>query len=231
MYALNIYSNTGLPRTDIPEGEIAKLSKEQQAAFFAVMTSFSDTTEAEAAFIEREKAKRRAMSDLKKKMEAHEKITPARTFYDEWKRSVAKMPEPAPDPEIAKKLAASLKSIEKAHAHLEQCERDEVTAKQVRKEKRQAFATALMIWSRLDGSPKSTADLVRARSETERRIAMDNVAAGFPPDYAVAQASTVGDSHLDRVRSGAGKGGSVNRGWNMNRMRGATLAPKVPSEG
>jgi hypothetical protein len=133
MHALNIYAADATIRKDIPEAEIAKLSKEQSDAFFAVMSSYSDTTEADAALIECEKATRRAISDLKRKMELHEKIVPARAFYDEWKRTVANLPEPEIDPEITKKLAASMKSLDKANALIPECQRDEELAKQVRK--------------------------------------------------------------------------------------------------
>jgi hypothetical protein len=230
MYNLNIYAADATIRTDIPDTEIAKLSKNQQTAYFDVMSSLSDTTEADAAVIAKEKARRAAISNLKRLMDGHEKIAPARTFYDEWKRTVAKIPEPEPDPDTVKKVAASLKTIEKANEHYEQCTLDEVAAKQVRAEKRQAFATAIIAWSRLDGLPKTVGDLIKARSETERKIAMDNIANGLPPDYAVAQASTVGGSHLDRFKAGQGKGGSVNVGYNPNRMRGAQLRMKPPSE-
>jgi hypothetical protein len=231
MYALNIYAADATIRKDIPEAEIAKLSKEQSDAFFAVMTSYSDTTEADAALIECEKATRRAITDLKRKMDLHEKIVPARTFYDEWKRTIAKLPEPEPDPEITKKLAASIKSVEKTNGLIETCQRNEELGRQARIAKRQAFANALKIWSGLDGTPRTTADLIRARVETERKIAMENIAAGLPADYAVARTSTVGNSHLDRVRAGAAKGGSADRGYNMNRMRGAQLQQPKAQEG
>jgi hypothetical protein len=232
MYNLNIYGPTGLPRADIDENEIAKLSQEQQTAYFNVISSFTETTEADAAFVECEKAKRRAITDLKKKMDAHENSAPKRSFYDEWKKVVAKIPEPAPDPEVAKKVAASLRAVEKANDHLEACELAEKAARTVRNEKRQVFALAVMAWSRVDGCPKSTADLIRARSETERKIALENIANGLPPDFAVAQASTVGDSHIDRFKAGQGKGHSANFGYNRNAMRGAIVGqPKVPSEG
>src|SRR5258707_619113 len=135
MYVLNIYRNTGLPRTDIPDDIIAKLSPEQYVAFFAVMSSFTDTTEMDAAFITAEKKKRAAITNLKKLMDAHEKITPPRSFYDEWKRTVAKIPDPEPDPEIAKKVAASLKTIDKANTHMDQCDLDLRDARKVRDEK------------------------------------------------------------------------------------------------
>jgi hypothetical protein len=228
MYHLNIFGKMGLPRLDIPESEIAKLSKEQSAAFFSVISTYSDTNEADNSAIASEKAKRAAISDLKRRMVAHETIIPPRTFYDEWKRTVAKMPEPEISADTKKKLAASLKGIERAHAYLAECESAEVVAKQVRKEKRQAFAVALMAWARVDGSPKTTADLVRARAKTEAAQQLANIAAGLDPNHAAHLQATVGDSHLDRFKAGQGGGHSVNQGYGRNKMRGATV--KVPSE-
>jgi len=230
MFHLNIFNSVGLPRTDIPDAEIAKLDKAGQLpAFMGIMKAYPDTLDSDAAYVVAEKAKRKAISDLKRLMYAHEKITPPRTFYDEWKKTVAKIPEPAPDPEVTKKVAASLKTIEKANAHLEQCELDLREARKVREEKRKAFALALMAWSRVDGKPKSVGDLIKARSATERKIAMENIAAGLPPDHAVA----VGPSHLDRFRAGQGKvaGHSANFGYHRNALRGANVfPPKVRSE-
>ena len=233
MFHLNIFNNVGLPRTDIPDTAIAKLDKAAQLpAFMQVMTAYPDTLDADAAFIVAEKAKRAAISNLKRLMDAHEKIAPKRTFYDEWKKTVAKIPEPAPDPEIAKRVAASLKTIDKANAALEQSELDLREARKAREDKRKAFALAIMAWSRVDGKPHSVGDLIKARSATERKIAMDNIAAGLPPDHAVAEASTIGNSHWDRFRAGQGKvaGHSANLGYHRNALRGANISPKLPSD-
>lgn len=140
----------------------------------------------------------------------------------------AHLPEPEPDPAIAKKIAASIKAMEAAHDHLAKCEIAETEAMNVRKDKRQAFANALKEWSAVDGRPKSVGDLVKARAATEAAQTLENIKNGLPPDYAVAQASTVGDSHLDRFRANSGGKGqvhanSVNHGYNRNAMRGAKL--------
>ena len=93
-----------------------------------------------------------------------------------------------------------------------------------------AFTDLLREWSKNDGRPKTTADLVKERAATETNIKLENLKNGLPADYVEHAASTVGDSHLDRFKSGQGKGGSANFGYNRNAMRGAVLQPKVPSE-
>jgi hypothetical protein len=229
MYALNIFDTKGLPSMEIPDSEIAKLDAEQKAAFFQLMASYSETVEADAETIECEKAQRRAVTDLKRKMEAHEKLMPKHTFFDEWKRTIAKQPPAKPDPDLTKKLKASMANVDKAHEHLAGCERAIVVSKQVRQTKRKTFGLALIAWSKVDGTPKSTADLVKARAKTEQTQQLANIAAGLPPEYAEARQSTVGDSHLDRFKSGGGRGHSANFGYHRNKLRGAQL--RVPSEG
>jgi hypothetical protein len=228
MYALNIFGVDALPRTDIPETEIAKLSPEQSAAFFALMTSYAATVEADIATREREKAKGRAETALKKQMAAYEAMAPKRTFFDEWKKTVAGIVEPPIDPDLKKKMKASMIRVDEAHAHLAECEKDINVSKKDRQAKRKVFTNALVEWSKLDGTPKNVGDLVRARHKTESEQQLANIAAGMPADYAAAQQSTVGPSHLDRFKSGQGKGHSVNQGYLQNKMRGATV--KVPSE-
>jgi hypothetical protein len=227
MYALNIYGPTGLPRTDIPDSEIAKLSGEQKSVFFAVMSSWSDATEAEAANNAAQSATRRAATALDKSRKKYEDAQPKRTFHDEWRETVARLPAKPVSDAAKKAIAAALVEVEKAEKHLAECHRTGYAAKQDEKDKRAAFAKNVIAWSAMDGIPKNVGDLIKARSATERKIAMDNIAKGLP-DYAVQAASTVGDSHLDRFKAGQAKGGSANYGYHLNRMRGATV--KVPSE-
>jgi hypothetical protein len=181
MFTESIFDAQGIPRRDVSDKEIALMSKHQQSAFFAVAETFIKSEDGERDFIEAQKTTRRAHTVLKKLMEDHEKIVPARTFYEEWKRTVAHIPEPEPDPAIAKKVAASLKAMEAAHAHLAQCETAETKAMHARKEKRQAFVFALKEWSAVDGRPKSVGDLIKARAIVEAGEKLARVAEGLSP--------------------------------------------------
>lgn len=228
MYALNIYDARGLPRVDIPDAEIAKLSEKQKPVFFAVIASYSDATEAEAANNAAQSATRKAVTALDRSRKQYEGAQPKRTFHDEWRETVAKLPAKPVSDATKKAIATALAEVEKAEKHLAECHRAGHAAKQNEKDKRAAFANAVIAWSHVDGCAHNTADLVRARSAAESKIALENIARGLPPDYAVEQASTVGNSHLDRFKAGQGKGGSANFGYHRNAMRGAVV--KVPSE-
>jgi hypothetical protein len=223
MAAINIFDKQAGVRKDISDSEIVKLTPEQQAAYVALVAALMDTEEADAALIASEKATRAAVTALKKKMEEYEALVPKRTFFDEWKRTVAKMPEPEPDPEATKKIKAKLKEVEKANAALEQCRAAEFPVRKLRAEKRQAFADALKHWSAVDGTPKTVGDLVKenAKREGERKLA----ALRGELDEDTRPASTVGPSHLDRVKAGGGRGHSANYGYNRNSLRSAQLRP------
>jgi hypothetical protein len=228
MFTDSIFDTHGLPRRDVSESEIALMSKPQQNAFFVLAETYVASEDGERDFIDAQKTKRRTASALKKLMDDHEKIIPARTFYDEWKKVVAHLPEPEPDPAIADRIAASLKAVEAAYKCLAQCEIAETKAMQVRKEKRQAFVKALKEWSAVDGRPKSVGDLLKARAEIEAQQKLANIAAGLPPDYVEQRQSTVGPSHLDHFKANTGgkdqvHANSANHGYHRNSMRGAAV--------
>ncbi|SDI55249.1 MULTISPECIES: hypothetical protein [Bradyrhizobium] len=220
----SIFDAQGLPRRDLDEKSIAKLSKPQQKALFAVQSTYLASDEAEVEFIATEKATRSAAQDLKKRMAEYEAVVPRRTFYDEWKVTVAKQPERTISSEKQAQIEAALQAVDHANVALEQRRAAEFPAKQRRKEARQAFANALRDWSLVDGRPKSVSDLVKenAKRESDRKLAL--IAAGLPPDHDAVQ-SSVGDSHLDRVKASGGRGHSANFGYNRNSMRGATVKP------
>jgi hypothetical protein len=229
-YRLNVFDQYGGIRNDLDENEIAKCNLVQKDALMALLTAWADTQAEDTACLEVDKAARKAETALDKARKAYEVAQPVRTFHDEWKRTVAKIPEPEPepDPEVTKKIAAALKNVEKAEKHLAACHAAECPAKQLRKQKRAAFTEKLFIWATMDGAPKSVGNLIKERSKREAEIKMANIAKGLPHDYAVAQASTVGDSHLDRFKAGQGKGHSADQGYGRNAMRGATI--KLPTQ-
>jgi hypothetical protein len=229
-YPLNIFDQYGNVSNNLSEAEIAKCSPAQQAVLFPLLAAWSDTQEEDKRCNEVEANKRKAQTALDRAQKVLQAVTPVRTFHQEWLVTVAKQPEPEPDPAVVKKVKAAQKVVDAAEGYLAECISAVLPAQAVRDQKRRVFTDLLREWSKNDGRPKTTADLVKERSATERKIAMDNIAAGLPPDHAVAQASSVGDSHLDRFKAGSGKGGSANFGYNQNRMRGAQLPQKLPSQ-
>ena len=229
-YALNIYDEYAKISRNLDPSEIAKCSKSQQKILFALLASLDVAEKAEGLHYEDVKTTRRAVTALDRSRKAYEKAMPVRTFHDEWRETVAKMPPKVVTKETKKLIADALVEVDKAEAALAECQRAEIASNATEKDKRGTFAKALIAWSAVDGIAKNVGDLVKARGETDRRIAMENIAAGLPADYSVAQASTVGPSQLDRTKAASGRGHSANYGHNRNEMRGATLKPKLPSE-
>ena len=229
-FPLNIFDAYGHVSNSLSESEIAKCSPAQQAILFPLLAAWSDTQEEDKRCQDVEANRRKAQTALDRAEKVLQDVTPQWSAHDEWKRTVARLPQAEPDPAVVKKVKAATKVRDAAGEYLGQCIAEVLPAQAVRDQKRRAFADLLRAWSKNDGRPKTTADLVKERSAVERKIAMDNIAAGLPADYAVAQTSTVGDSHLDRMRSGMGKGGSANFGHNPNRLRGAQLPQKLLSE-
>lgn len=228
-YPLNIFDQFGNVSNNLSEAEIAKCSPAQQAVLFPLLTAWSETQEEDKRCNEVEANRRKAQTALDRTEKVLADVTPKWTAHQEWQKTVARMQMPEPDPAVIKKVKAAQKVRDAAEEYLGQITAEVLPARAMRDQKRRAFTDLLREWSKNDGRPKTTADLVKERSATERKIAMDNIANGLPADYSVAQTSSVGDSHLDRFKAGSGKGGSANYGYNQNRLRGAQL-PKVPSE-
>jgi hypothetical protein len=230
LYPMNIYDATGKVKRDLDPKEIGKCSKAQQVVLFEVLKSLPIVEKSEADAYEAVKATRRATTALDRSRKAYEDAMPKVTFHDTWLTDVAKQP-PKPVSDATKKaIADALVGVEKAEKHLGECQRTEHTTRQDERARRAEFAKHSIAFSAIDGIPKSVGDLIKQRGAVERGIALKNIADGYPSDYSVAQASTVGPSHLDQFKSGQGKGHSANRGYGRNSMRGATLAPKAPSE-
>lgn len=113
---------------------------------------------------------------------AYSKIIPAPTFYDCWRRDVAKLPVAPTPPALLKKAAEAAKVAEEAQVVLEQRRRDENAAKRQREDKRNAFTAALAGWSKVDERPRSTADLVRLNSAAEIKRKMAIINGEIEPD-------------------------------------------------
>jgi hypothetical protein len=224
---MNVYDNLGKVRRDLDPSEISKCTDRQKTILFGMLASLEIAEKSESVHYEAVKATRRATTAIDKSRKAYETALPKRTFHDEWRETVAKLPATPITDEKKAAIAAALIEVEKAETHLAACQSAEITAKRDEKDKRAAFAKSAIAWSAIDGIPKNVGDLVKARGATERKIALANIAAGRPHDYGVGgqAVSTVGPSHLDRFKAAQAKGGSANFGYNRNAMRGAVVKP------
>jgi hypothetical protein len=227
-YPLNIFDAYGHVSNSLSEAEIARCSPEQQAILFPLLAAWSDTQEEDIRCNEVEANRRKAVTALDRAEKVLLSVTPLHTFHDEWLRTVSKQPVPEPDPAVTKKIKSAQKVRDAAQEFLAECIAAVLPAQALRDQRRRDFTTLLRTWAANDGRPKNVGDLVHDRIATETAQKLANIAAGMDPNYAAHSASTVGPSHLDRMRSGMGKGGSADYGHNPNKMRGAQL--KVQSE-
>jgi hypothetical protein len=225
-YPLCIFDAYGRVSNTLSETEIAKCSPEQQAILFPLLAAWSDTQDEDVRCLEVEANRRKAQTALDRAERVLISVTPVWGAHDEWLRTVKRMPMPAPDPAVTKKVNAAQKLKDAAEEYLGQCISEVRPAQAVRDAKRRAFATLLKTWA--GSQPKTVGDLVKERIATETAQKMANIAAGLDPNYVEHAASTVGPSHLDHLRAGMGRGGSADYGHNLNKMRGAQL--KVQSE-
>lgn len=230
-FALNIFDQFGGVSNNLSETEIAKCSPEQQAILFPLLTAWTDTQEEDLRCLAVEANKRKAMTALDKAEKILIEVTPKWTAHDEWKRTVARLPQDPPDAAVVKKIKAATAVRDAAEEYLGECVAEVLPAQALRNGKRKLFADLLKKWIANDGSrPRSAADLIKARIRTETAQKMENLKNGFPADYVEHAASTVGPCYLDQMRAGMGKGSSADYGHNANRMRGAQLPMKTPSE-
>jgi hypothetical protein len=226
LYAMHVYDNLGKVRRDLEPSEIAKCTKQQRKILFEMLAALETAEQSEHVAYEARKTTGRATTAVGREQRAYEKVMPKKNFMDIWRTDVAGLaPIPISD-EQKKATADALIEVEKAEAFLAACQRAEIAAKTDEKNKRAAFARAAIAWSHVDGCPHDVADLIRARAATERKIAMDNIAAGLPHDYAVAQASTVGPSRYDHMRKNMPRVHPSNPGHHI--IRGSQV--KLPSE-
>jgi hypothetical protein len=235
----NVFDNYGAVRTDLTEAELAQCTQEELGVLFPLFEAHINAKAAEDACAEGEANWRKATTALDRARKAYDDAQPRLTFHDVWKRDVARLPVAPPDPAVIKMVAAALKVVEAAEQYLAECETALAPARNSRHQAIAVYSQRVKEWAKLDNRPKNVGDLIKERSRVETAQKLKNIAEGLPADYVADSVSTVGPSALDRIRSGAGKGGSVNVGHNMNRMRGANvndiaraqvLAARVPSE-
>ena len=87
----NCWDSIGRIRRDITEDELAALEPDQRAAFLTLCQAMIGEDEASASF---ETAERQFHASVKTRDAAHEallRITPKPTFYDVWKKDIAKI--------------------------------------------------------------------------------------------------------------------------------------------
>lgn len=228
-YPLSIFDQFGNVSNSLEEEEIAKCTPEQTAVLFPLLAAWADTQEEDRRCLDVEANRRKAQTALDRAEKVLQSVTPVRTFHQEWLVTVAGQPEPEVDAAVVKKVKAATKVRDAAQEYLAQCISEVLPAQKVRDEKRRAFTDLLRAWSRVDGRAHNVGDLVKQRAATETRQKLENLKNGMPVDYVEHAASSVGPSHLDRFRSGQGKGGSANYGYNRNALRGAVIPLKLPS--
>jgi hypothetical protein len=231
----SIFTSMGTVRTDLDKKDIAALSKVQRDILMVVLDTSVKSAEAEATASATEKAWRVAMREHDDRMKDHARIVPKWTAHDEWRRTVARLPTPPTPPELQAKIDAAVQAVEDAHALIGQRNAENITAKKARDEARKNFGNAVREWSKVDERPRTVGDLVKERAKAEQKAALQNIADGYGPEGAVSAAHNPGPNHIDHFMSGSGgrdqvHAHSVNRGYNRNKMRGAQLAPKLPSE-
>lgn len=227
-YPFNIFDQFGGVSNNLSEAEIAKCSPDQQAVLFPLLEAWADTQAEDQRCNEVEANRRKAQTTLDRAEKVLQFVTPVWTAHMEWERTIKKMPTPEPDPAVVKKVKAAQKARDGAEEYLAACIAEIRPAQALRDQKRKAFTERLREWTAIDGRAKDVGDLVRERVKTETKQKLANIANGLPPDYAMEAQSSVGPSHLDRVKAsgGAGHRGNINVGHNRNAMRGAQL----PSE-
>jgi len=237
MSTLNVFDAYGFIRSDLTDAELSSVIPSERKVLFSLLEAHNEVKATEEATVTGEADKRKAMTALDRAKAAYELAKPKWTAHDEWRRTVARLPQEPPDPAVEKKAASALKVVVAAEQHLAACVAAITPALTKRQEARAIYAKRLIEWSKLDTRPKNVGDLIKERSRVETAQKLKNIAEGLPADYVADSVSTVGPSHLDRVRSGAGKGGSINHGYSTNKMRGANVADiaamqarRVPSE-
>jgi len=230
-YRLNIFDAIGSVSKNIDEQEILKCNPEQLAVLFPLLDAYADSQAEDEACNAVEADKRKAETALGRAEKALAAVTPVWTAHDEWKKTVARLPVPEPDPIVVAKVASATKAVEATQAHLDACIAATFPAKARRDQKRAALTDLMRQWSKIDGAPKSVGDLIKERAAVEAAQKMANIAGGMPVDYVEHVASTVGNSHLDRFKAGQARGGSANFGYHRNSLRGAQLPmQKLPSQ-
>jgi hypothetical protein len=206
----SVFDQYGKVRRDLDEHEIATMPVVKRNALMTMIDAAIKSEDADQASVEAESATRAAARNVASKLDAHRKLTPARSFHDEWRETVAKFPPVPVDPATTGSAAAAALDVELANAVLETCRAAAFLTQRTRNDCRQVFATAAAAWSLVDGSPKTTAELVRenVKRETEHKLAI--LSGKVTPDVVEPVRRL---SQLDSVLSSGARGSSANFGY------------------
>jgi hypothetical protein len=182
MADLNIFDKFGFVRVDLTDEEVATVSKSEQKILFALLEAHLEVKGTEEATITSEANKRKAQTALDRAKAAYALAKPRWTDLDEWRKTVARLPQAPPDPAVEKKVASALKVVEAAEAYFAECVAAIAPAVNARHEARKVYEQRLAAWQKLDTRPKDVGDLIRARSKVEIAQKMENLANGLPID-------------------------------------------------
>ena len=133
---------------------------------------------------------------------------------------------PPPCDEVVEKVRAATEVVEAAEKFLGICISEVEPAKIARRNARARYTSMLMEWSKVDSTPKNDGDLVKERIATETKIKLRQHQERVARRVRRRIRSRPWGRRTDQFRAGQGKGHSADRGYNLNKMRGAQL----PSE-
>jgi hypothetical protein len=205
-----IFDQYGKVRRDIDENEIADLPAATRDALMAVLDAAIKSEDADQEAIAAESAMRCAARNVADKLTVHRGLAPIRSFHDEWRETVAKLPPKPVDRGMTEAAAAAAQEVERANVLLDECRSDAYRLQRNRLSCRQAFADAAAAWSLVAGTPKTTADLVRANVQRETVHQLGILNGTIVPAAVVCN---VPPSQLDSVLRSGSRGSSANLGY------------------
>jgi hypothetical protein len=219
---MNIFGATGQILEDIDPAEVEKLDPPVRETLLTLLDSAAKMASADKAFVDAGKAVSVAARDMNLKQDACLRIVPQRTFHDEWREQVAKLPPKPIDRATQKRALEAAEAADEAAALHQKALTDEIMAKNWRTVCRKDYETALRAWAAIAPGPKTTADLMRANvaAETARKHAI--LRGEIKPDPKPKERV-----HLNAidVALSAGKGRGSNVNARFTRPQARTPAP------
>jgi hypothetical protein len=176
----NAFDKFGKVRQDLSKKTIAGLPPAQRNGLVTLMEASLNVDTAEAAKIVAERAVRDAIDHAHNMRQAYFSVRPKATFLSEHKRTIAANQghpiKDDTDPEVIKRAEIAAKAADDADSALDQRRTEAEDIRQNLAQCRIRLGQAVVAWAKLDGSPKTTADLVRAMSKAEREQKLDDIA-------------------------------------------------------
>ncbi len=165
---------------DLSKKLLATLPATQRDAAITLLDTAQKLNAAEAVKISSEREVRNAIDVAHNTRQAFYKLQPKATFLSEHKRVIAanegRVLVEVLDPVIVARAEEAAKAADDADAALEQRRQDAENSRKNLAQCRHNYSLATMAWSRVDGAPKSPADLMRAASKAEREAALEAIA-------------------------------------------------------